>query len=175
MFGMADLTDEFLLIGQVVAPFGLRGQLKLRATTDRPDYIERHVRTLYLGRAHTPYKLRSMFEHKPGILVVTLAGVTTREQAEDLRRSEVFIQQRDAAPLAEGEYFLHQLYDLRVETEAGEEIGHVTEVLETGASEVLVVARPDQSDALIPMIRDIICELDFAGGRVVVRPLEGLL
>jgi 16S rRNA processing protein RimM len=175
MFGMAEPRDEFLLIGLIVAPFGLRGQLKLRATTDRPDYIERHVRSLYVGRAHTPYKLRGLFEHKPGLLVVTLGGVTTREQAEDLRRSEVFIHQRDAAPLAEGEYFLHQLYDLRVETESGEEIGRVKDVLETGASEVLIVERPDQSDALIPMIRDVVRELDFAGGRIVVRLLEGLL
>jgi 16S rRNA processing protein RimM len=172
---MADSTEEFLLIGQVVAPFGLRGQLKLRATTDRPDHIERHVRSLYVGRAYTPYTLRGLFEHKPGVLVVTLEGVTTRDQAEDLRRSEVFIHQRDAAPLAEGEYCLYQLYDLRVETESGDVIGRVKDVLETGASEVLIVERPDQNDALIPMIRDVVRELDFAGGRVVVRLIEGLI
>jgi 16S rRNA processing protein RimM len=51
----------------------------------------------------------------------------------------------------------------------------VKEVLETGASEVLIVERPEQSDALIPMIRDVVRELDFAGGRVVVRLLEGLI
>jgi 16S rRNA processing protein RimM len=172
---MADLADELLLIGMIVAPFGLRGQLKVRATTDRPDYIEQHVRSLYVGPDYTPYRLRGLFEHKPGVLVVSLEGVTTRDQAEDLRRSEVFIHQRDAAPLAEGEYFLYQLYDLRVETEHGETLGHVTNVLETGSSEVLIVARPDESEALIPMIHDIVQVLDIAGGRIVVRLPEGLL
>ncbi len=49
------------------------------------------------------------------------------------------------------------------------------EVLETGANEVLVVARPDQPDALIPMIHDVVQDLDIPGGQVVVRLIEGLL
>ncbi len=60
-------------------------------------------------------------------------------------------------------------------TEDGAEIGKVREVLETGASEVLVVTRADQPDGLIPMIHDVVQELDFAGGRIVVRLLDGLL
>ncbi len=55
------------------------------------------------------------------------------------------------------------------------ELGKVREVLETGANEVLVVSRPDQPDGLIPMIRDVVQDLDIPGGRVVVRLLEGLL
>ncbi len=172
---MTTPPDDLLFIGQIIAAFGLRGQVKLRATTDRPDHIARHVSTLYVGRTFAPYRLHEMFEHKPGLLILTLEGVQTREQAEDLRSAEVYIHQHDAAPLDEGEYFLHQLYTLRVETETGETLGSVREVLETGANEVLVVARPDQSDMLIPMIRDVVQELDLAGGRVVVRLLEGLV
>jgi 16S rRNA processing protein RimM len=173
------------LIGRITAAFGLRGQVKMRALTDRPDHIEQHARQVYLGEVptlaaprriprYTPYALHTMSDHKPGILILTLEGVHTREQAEALRGAEVFIHQQDAAPLDEGEYYLHQLPGLRVETEAGEELGHVREVLETGANEVLVVARPGQKDMLLPVIRDVVQELDIAQGRVVVRLLEGL-
>jgi 16S rRNA processing protein RimM len=48
-------------------------------------------------------------------------------------------------------------------------------VIETGAHEVLVVARAGQSDALVPVVRDFIAELNIPGGRVVIRPIEGLL
>lgn len=172
---MTVTPEELYLIGQIGAPFGLQGQVKLRAVTDHADYIEQHVRQLYIGAQYTPYALVDLFEHKPGLLVLTLEGITSREQAERMRHMEVFIHQRDVAPLSPGEYFLHQLYHLRVETTEGKELGQVREVLETGANDVLVVASADQREILIPMIRDVVQELDIAGGRVVVRLLDGLL
>lgn len=167
--------DQLLLIGTIVAPFGVRGQLKLRAVTDRPDHLRRHIHTVYVGPRYQPYRLRSVAEHKPGLLIVSLDGVTSRDEAEDLRQSEVWIDQAVAAPLQEDEYYLHDLYNLRVETIDGTVIGHVREVLETGANEVLVVSRSGQSDALIPMVREFVETLDIPAGRVVVRIIEGLL
>lgn len=166
--------DDTLLVGIVVAAFGLRGQVKLRAITNNPEGLRR-VRTLYLGPTRKPYQLRSIQQPKPGTLVLTLDGVDGRTAAEDLRGTEVFIRAQDAAPLAEDEYFIHDLYGLLVVAEDGSEIGKVREVLETGANEVLVVTRPGQSDALIPMIRDVVRTLDIPGGRIVISPLEGLL
>jgi 16S rRNA processing protein RimM len=167
--------DETLLIGQIVAPFGVRGQVKMRAYTAHVDHVCRRIRKVYLGDNRREYALTSAFEHKPGLMILTLGGVTTREGAEDLRGQDVAIRESEAAPLEEGEYFLHQLYGLAVVDEDGAEIGRVREVLETGANDVLIVARPDQPDALIPMIHDVVQDLDIAGGRVVVRLIEGLL
>jgi 16S rRNA processing protein RimM len=171
---MAAAEDELLLIGVIVAPFGLQGQVKMRAITDHPEYIEAHVRTLYMGPHYTPRRLHDSFVHKPGLMVLRLADVTTREAAEALRKTEVYIQAQDAAPLDEGEYYLHDLYGLRVETPEGETLGHVHEVLETGANEVLVVQRADQPQLLLPMTHEVVQELDLTGGRVVVRLLAGL-
>ncbi|HNP69631.1 MAG TPA: ribosome maturation factor RimM [Kouleothrix sp.] len=167
--------DNTILVGQIVAAFGVRGQVKMKAITDQVDHLRRRIGTLYLGPKLQAYQLKRLLEHKPGLLVLTLGGVTTREQAEDLRGQEVAILESQAAPLAEGEYFIHQLYGLKVLTEAGDEIGTVGEVLETGANDVLVVKRPGQSDGLIPMIHDVVRELDTAGGRVVIHLLPGLL
>jgi 16S rRNA processing protein RimM len=167
--------DDTLLIGAIVAPFGLRGQVKMRSYTDQVEHLRRNIRSVFLGPNRKEYQLRDVLEHKPGLLVLSLGGVTTREQSEALRGCEVAIREQEAAPLEPDEYFIHQLYNLAVVTEDGTAIGRVREVIETGANEVLVVARPDQADALIPMIHDVVLDLDLAGGRVVVRLLEGLL
>ena len=167
--------EEFLLIGRVSAVFGVQGQVKVRAVTDKPDHLRRHIRTLYLGDAHRPYSLTKVFEHKPGLLIMTLGGITTRDAAEELVGSELFIRENEAAPLEQDEYYIHELYGLHVFTEDGAELGTVREVLETGANEVLVVARRGQSDALLPMIRDVVQRIDIPNKRVVVRLLEGLL
>ncbi|MFV9503298.1 MAG: ribosome maturation factor RimM [Oscillochloridaceae bacterium umkhey_bin13] len=169
--------DDLLLIGQIFAPFGVRGQLKLKAITDRPEHIARVVRTVYLhqGNALTEHTLTRLHEHKPGLLIMTLREVTDRDAAEALRGAEVYIREAEAAPLAEDEYFLHQLIGLAAITTDGTTIGTVREVLTTGAGEVLVITREGQPDALVPMVRQFITELDLAAGRIVINPLEGLL
>ncbi|PDW02057.1 ribosome maturation factor RimM [Candidatus Viridilinea mediisalina] len=169
--------DDLLLIGFVAAPFGVQGQLKVKGFTDRPDHIARHVRTLYLQQKGQPqpYQLARLHEHKPGILIMTLQGVNDREAADALRGAEIYIREADAAPLAEDEYFIHQLIGIKAFTTTGTLIGNVRDVLTTGSGDVLIIARPDQSDALVPMVRDFIASLDLVAGQVTIKPVEGLL
>lgn len=167
--------DDLLLIGYVVGPFGVRGQLKVKALTDRPDHIARHVRTLLIGPARAEFTLKRLAEHKPGLLIADLQDVTSRDAADELRGQEIYIRAADAAPLDADEFFLHDLVGLAAQTEDGQAIGKVREILETGAGEILVIARPGQPDALVPIVRDFIAALDIPGGRVVIRPIEGLL
>jgi 16S rRNA processing protein RimM len=168
-------SEELLLAGYIVGAFGIKGQLKLRLISDRPDHLERRVKTLYIGKQRQLYQLKSAFQHKSNLLIITLDGVSTRDDAEALRGSEVSIREQDAAPLAADEYFHHQLHNLQVVTENGESIGTVRDIVETGASDMLVIRRPGKTDALIPMVRDFIVELDIPAGRIVIRPIEGLL
>ncbi|MBC8077657.1 MAG: 16S rRNA processing protein RimM [Chloroflexales bacterium] len=167
--------DELLLVGQITAPFGVQGQLKVRAITDKPEHLQRRVHTVYVGAPPRAFTLRRSAIHKPGVLIFTLAEVASREDAEALRNAEVFIREADAAPLDAEEYYIHQLFGLAVLTEDGSTLGQVREVLETGANEVLVVARRGQSDALIPMIHDVVQQIDVPGGKIVVRLIPGLL
>jgi len=171
----AENPDDMLLIGTIVAPFGVKGELKLKALTDRPDLLGRRIRDVFLGAKRAPHTIAKAYEHKPGLVVLSLKEIVGRDAAEELRGEEVYIREADAAPLAEGEYFVHQLYGLEVLDEAGAIIGKVREVMSTGASDVLVVARQGQPDALIPVVKDFVVELDIPGGRVVIRPVEGLL
>lgn len=173
---MSPTPESLLLVGVLIAPFGIRGQLKLRLLTDRPDHLQQHIRTVYVGKSAKPYTVTRMIEHKPGLIVLSLQGVDSREAAEDLRGSEVAIPETEAAPLEEGEYYIHQLYELRVVLEDGTLIGTVQDVLITGANEVLVVKRPDDKrDALIPVIHDVIVTIAPTAGHIVIRLMPGLI
>ncbi len=166
--------DDLLLVGTIEAAFGLKGQVKLHALTSRPDHLRR-VKTVFVGEQQVAFGLRRVVEHKSNVLILTLVGVDDRSTAEALRGAEVSISQSDAAPLDEDEYFLHDLHGLLVETTAGEQVGTVTEVLETGANDVLVVTRPEGGEVLLPMIRDVVKLLDVGARRLVIEPMEGLL
>ncbi|MBC8159609.1 MAG: 16S rRNA processing protein RimM [Roseiflexaceae bacterium] len=174
MTNTAPQNEDFILVGEIVAAFGIKGQVKVKSYTDNLAHLQRKIKTLYVGAKRKPYVIKELFEHKPGLLVLQLEGVATRTAAEDLRGSELTILESQAAPLGEGEYFIHQLYRLNVLLESGEQLGKVREVLQTGANDVLVVAREGKPDALIPMINDVIVNLDLPHNQVVIRPLDGL-
>ncbi len=166
--------EDLLLVGQFTLPHGVRGQLKFHAITNRPEHLAR-VKTIFVGEGLTPYPLVRIAAHKAAVMIVTLGNVSTREGAEELRGQEVYIRQNEAAPLDEDEYYLHDLPGLQVQTTEGTTLGVVKEVIETGANEVLVVTRTEGGEVLIPMIKDVIKELDVAAGRVTIAPLPGLL
>ena len=163
------------MVGEIVAAFGIRGQLKVRSLTDRVDHLLRKIKQIYVGPQRQPYKVKDLFEHKPGLLVLTLDGVASRADAENLRGAEITLLETQLAPLGKDEYFLHDLYGMEVVLETGESFGKVREIIQTGANDVLVVARPDQPDALLPVIHDVVITMDTAHKRVVVRLLDGLL
>lgn len=167
--------EEVLLVGEIVAAFGIRGQLKVRSLTDHVAHLRRKIKTVYVGPKLKPYQIKEVFEHKPGLLVFSFEGIATRTDAEGLRGSEMFILESQAVPLAEDEYFIHDLYGMQVLIEGGELLGTVREVLQTGANDVLVVQREQQPEALIPIIHDVIVEMDTAQKRLVIRLIPGLL
>ncbi|HSH77274.1 MAG TPA: ribosome maturation factor RimM [Herpetosiphonaceae bacterium] len=166
--------DDLLLIGTIGVPFGVRGQVRLHTITSRPEHLRR-VKSVFLGDHRLQRTLQRAVEHKTNVFILTLGGVESREDAEALRGTEVFIREQDAAPLDADEYFLHDLPGLAVETTSGEHLGTVKDVLETGANEVLLVTTPEDGELLIPMIRDIVKLLDIPGRRIVIEPIEGLL
>ena len=166
--------DDFLLVGTIGLPFGIKGQVKLHTITSRPEHLLR-LKTVFLGETRVATGLRRAAEHKHTVMILTLAGVEDRNAADALRGTEVYIRQQDAAPLDEDEYFLHDLPGLQVETTGGEVLGTVDEVLETGANDVLVVRRESGEEVLIPMTREVVKALDLTARRIVIEPIQGLL
>ncbi len=75
--------------------------------------------------------------------------------------------------MPQGEYFHFQLLGLRVVTDDAEELGEITEIIETGSNDVYVVTG-DTGQVLIPAIASVVREIDLAQGTMVVRLMEGL-
>ncbi len=170
----APTANDVLLIGTLGQAFGIKGQIKLITVTSRPEHLRR-VKTIFVGPKLKPYQLKLTVPHKHNIVIFTLEGVDDRTAAEALQGAEVFIRTADAAPLEAEEYFYHDLPGLTVQTVAGEVLGAVKEVLETGANDVLVVIAADGRELLIPMIKAVVKNLDLAARTLTIDPLPGLL
>jgi 16S rRNA processing protein RimM len=83
----------------------------------------------------------------------------------------------EALPLKEGDYYEHQILGLEVWTVGGQRLGHVVEIIYTGANEVYVVrsVEGNQRDVLIPAIKEVVVQVDLDAGRITVDLIEGLV
>lgn len=162
-------SPKYLVIGKVLRPHGIRGELRLEIHTDTPHHL-RDVATVYLGQEHRAYTLSSFRLHS-GVLLVTLAEVPDRNEAELLRGVEVAVKLEDATPLKDGEFYHHQIVGLKVVTDEGEELGSVVEIITTGANDVYVVR--GEKEVLLPAIKSVILKID-PPTHMVVHLLDGL-
>jgi 16S rRNA processing protein RimM len=108
-----------------------------------------------------------------GVIILKLEGCDTRNDAEALRNQWLQVPIQEALPLEEGEFFHYQLIGLQVETAAGEVLGDLHEILQTGANDVWVVRGP-AGELLLPDIPDVILDIDPEAGRIVVQIPPGL-
>ena len=161
------------MIGQVARPHGVRGEVAVKPHT---DLLERFtwIDEIYVGEnPPVPVAVERTRFHK-GRPLLKLSGYDTREAVESLRGQLLQVPKDQAIPLDENEYFLFQLLGLAVETRDGDQLGMLTDVIETGANNVFVV-RGAQGEVLIPDIPEVISEIDFENKKMIVDPLPGLL
>jgi 16S rRNA processing protein RimM len=159
-----------LTIGTIVAPHGVRGEFKLRLQTDDPEHLLT-LKRVYLGEERTPRTVLGTRMHA-GNALMRLQGISSPETVERFRGVPLKIRGSEARPLAANEYFLYQIIDLEAFDEAGTRLGRVTDLMKTGANDVLVITPDEGSDLLLPSHPDVIISMDPSAGTIVVRPLE---
>lgn len=169
------VPNGYIAIGMVTGAHGLRGELKVELHTDFPERYA-PATPVFLGEMLKPAVIESARPHQNQMLV-QFVGVTTREAAEELRGLWVFIPEEEAVTLEEGTYFIHDIIGLTVQTDDGQVLGTITEVLATGANDVYLVLSPDDPprELLLPAIDEVVKQVDLAAGIMTITPIPGLL
>lgn len=157
-------------IGKVVRAIGLGGFVGVGGSSGALEQLEE----VTLRRGGEPETKRRILEARPQgrVWAVRLEGVADRDAAEGLVGSEVFAERDHLGEAGEGQHYWADLQGLAVRTEAGEPLGSVEGLLETGAVDVLVV-RGGRGELLIPLAPYV--KVDRDAGVVIVDPPEGLL
>ena len=163
---------DYLAVARVVAAHGIRGEVRCELITDFPDRLKR-TKQLFRGEAHVPVELERVRLDK-NAAIVKLSGVESRTEAERLRGQMLYVPVSEAVPLPGDSYFWHQIIGLKVRSDAGQELGEVADIMQTGSNDVYVV-RKDRTELLLPAIKDVVQEIDLAGGVMTVHLMEGLV
>ncbi len=165
------LSDlEFIIIGQILAPQGIKGKLKVKVITDFPQRFAPSS-TVYINRQ--PVTIDSTEWHK-GRVIIQLNTIDSIEAAQRLQGQPIEIHHSQIYSLPEGQYYHFQLIGLEVWTIQGELLGNITEVLTSESNDNYVV-KGEGGEILIPAIEDVVKSIDLNKGRIVIEAMPGLL
>jgi 16S rRNA processing protein RimM len=178
MTGQLQPPTDWMEIGLIVAPQGLKGEMRVYPHSDFPERFEEPgERWLYSEGLATPQSVqlqRGYYIPGKDLYVIKLANVENRNQAEALRGKMLVVPTTDRLELDEGEYHVLDLIGLRVFLqETGAEIGVVVDMMKTG-NDLLVIKAGDK-EVMVPFVASIVPVVDMVDRRIEITPPAGLL
>ncbi len=164
---------EYLMVGHLRRPHGVLGEMVMEVHTDFPERLK-PASQVYVGAGHRLMTILRSRAHPEG-MIIQFDGIDTPEAAGTLRNQWVFVSTADRPELPEGMYYHHQLIGFAVVDDQEAEIGTLQEIMQTGANDVYIVARPDGKEVLLPVISSVVLGVDPARRRIRVHLLPGLV
>ena len=166
------MTIVEILVGKIGRAHGLRGEVSIDVRTDEPD--RRFAAGTTFATARGTLTIAST-KWNGQRLLATIDGVTDRNTAEILLGTDLRLEvAQDERPDDPEEFYDHQLVGLLVETESGEKLGEISEVLHLPSQDVIVVPH-DGRDVLVPFVSQFVPVVDLDARRLVVVDWPGLL
>lgn len=164
---------EFLEVGKIINTHGLRGDVKVMPWTDTPEDFE-DIPVVYIKRKTENEKLTvSKIKYQKNNLIIKFNEINDINDAEKYKGLILLADREDLWELEDGVYYIADLIGLDVYDESGK-IGVIEDVLNTGANDIYDVKREGKKNLLLPVIDEVVKEIDLENGRVTVHVMEGL-
>lgn len=167
---MCSANPDFITVGEVLSPWGTKGQLKVRVITDFPERFSPSAK-IYINRQ--PLTIDSSIRQRDSV-IIKLKSIDSHQAAQKLKGQPVEIDSSQLKPLAEGQYYHFQLIGLEVWTTGGELLGSISHILTTPGNDIYVV-EGSQGEILIPAVEDVVKSIDLGQGCIVIEAIEDLL
>ena len=164
--------ETMFTVGKIVNTHGVKGTVKAESWCDSP-YVLADLEEIYTEENGKPkkYKIVNASVFKQFVLF-ELEGVYGMDAALAMKNKVIYVS-RDDIELEEGDFFIADLIGLPViDANSGREYGKITDVINTGASDIYVIKTP-KSEAMMPAVEEFVKEIDLEKG-IFVSPIEGM-
>ena len=165
---------DLLEVGKIVNTHGLRGEVKVVPWTDYPEVFE-DIETVYIKKKSDYERLDiAGIKYQKNNLIIRFAQLKDINEAEKYKNRVLYAERTSLGELPEGVYYIADLIGLDVVKEDGEKVGIISDVFNTGSNDIYEVKREGQKDLLLPVIDDVVLNIDVENKKVTVRMMEGL-
>ena len=156
------MTDK-LIIGEVLKPQGIRGELKVKPFTDEAEDFHNFSRVFLVN---TEYKVISV-RTGAGLVFLGLKGVVDRNAAELLRGKQIVVPRAEAPAPEQGRYYVADLLGCAVVTEEGETLGTLTDVRQAATD--IYTLHDGAREVMFPVADGVVTAVDIKAGKIVVN------
>ena len=166
--------ENLLQVGVITTTHGVRGEVKVFPTTDDAARFKKLKQVILdTGKEHLALEIAGVKFFK-NMVILKFKGYDNINDVEMFRKKSLYVTRENAVKLKKNEYFIADLIGLKVISDEGEDLGELTDVLQTGANDVYVISKEGADDILLPAIKDCVKQVDIEGGTMQVHLLEGL-
>lgn len=165
------MKQKLLELGKVVNTHGIRGEIKVQPWCDSPDIFD-DLDYFYIDGEK--FEIEQNRLHK-NCEIIKLGGIDNMDRAVRLKNKIITIEREELGELPEGSHYICDLLGLLVKTRDGRELGIIEDVLKTGSNDVYVLKSEHKTPVLIPVIDQVVKEINIADGYVLVELLKGLI
>ncbi len=165
---------DLLEVGKIVNTHGLRGEVKVVPWTDCPEVFE-DIEAVYVKKKNEYEKLTLKgIKYQKNNLIVKFSEIQDINEAEKYKNQVLYAEREALGELPEGTYYIADLIGLEVVKEDGEKLGIINDVFNTGSNDIYDVKREGKKNMLIPVIDEVVLDIDIEAGKITVRLMEGL-
>jgi|SRR5690554_4449833 len=166
--------SKYYSIGVIVSTHALKGEVKIYSSTDFSEERYKVGNKLYIEKDKMiEVKVKSHRRHK-GFDLVTFEGYENINKVLPFMKCKIYVSEVDIHDLYENEYYYHELYDCSVSYNE-KIIGKVIDVVNYGASDILVIKDINNNEIMIPFVDDFIKDVDKQSKKIYIDVIEGLL
>ena len=164
------MTEKFI-IGQVGAPFGIKGFVKVRSLSGEIDHLLKLKSVIIsIDGKERLMEIEESSSASPAVLI-RFKGIDSPEKAKTLNGAKLLAGREQAAPLEDGEFYIEDLKGLPVMTENGETIGHITDIIEGGGGDLVEIKLVSGELKLVPFRKEFFSTIEPKESRVVLQNL----
>jgi 16S rRNA processing protein RimM len=163
---------EYLKLGQIVSVVGIKGELKVYPYTDYSNNFE-DIKEIIID--NMVYKIEKVRRKSDNIVILKLEGIDDRNTSETYRSKYIFIDKKDAKPLEDGAHYIYDLIGLLAETENGEKLGRLINVIQNKSQDIYEFESVSGDTFLIPAVDEFIVKIDTNDKKIILRLIEGLI
>lgn len=166
--------EQLLRVGVITTTHGIRGEVKVFPTTDDPQRFKKLKEVILdTGKEQLHLKIASVKFFK-NLVILKFKEFDSINDVEKFKHADLLVTREHAVKLEEGEYFIADLIGLQGISDEGEDVGELTDVIQTGANDVYVFSKEGTPDLLVPKIPDCVKNINLEDKTILIHLLAGL-
>lgn len=167
---------DYLIVGKIVGTHGIKGEVKVKSETSFKEERFKKGSNLYVKENEKMKKIviNSHREHK-GLDLITFNNFNNINDVLSFIGLTIYVSKNDLHELDDDEFYYDDLIGLMAFDDEGTIIGSVTDINDVPQGAILVITKENGKRALVPFVDEFIKDVDLKDGKIIIKPIEGLL